>query len=269
MTRRIHLHASPAKPEAAKVRDALAAALPRFGLERAATPAEADLAIALGGDGTIIRAAKAFPGTPVAGFNLGGLGYLATVGRQGFEEALAAIAAGRYTISRRSMLEAALPGGASAAALNDIVLTRELSGRAAALDLSIDGSLALECLADGLVFATPTGSTAYSLAAGGPVLMPECAAFVATPMNPHAPALRPMVVPDSSCATVEVRGRDPARDGRIGVYADGDPAATLSSGQSVCIRKSPQTALIVQLEGCGSCAAIARKLGWAASSRAS
>ena len=128
-----------------------------------------DAVVAIGGDGTFLRAVHEFPGVPILGFNLGGLGYLASVGESGFADALGSLAAGRYAVSERRLLEA----NGRFAALNDIVLTRELSGHAARLDLVADGKLVTRYMADGLIFATPTGSTAYSLAAGGPVLMPD------------------------------------------------------------------------------------------------
>lgn len=295
MARRVHFHVNAGKSEAQKAHAELSAALDALGLEECEHGADADIVVALGGDGTILRAARVHPDRPVVGFNLGGLGYLSGVERKDFKQALAKIAAGRYKISQRTMLsaglracaagsgrgpsetaggrpESAAPAGAipargaagTAVALNDIVLMRELSGRAAVLDLAVDGHTAARYFADGLVFATPTGSTAYSLSAGGPVLMPDSGAFVVTPMNPHALGMRPIVVGPQVAISVTVRGRDGGRDGKIGVYADGENAFFLDDGESVEIRKAPECALFAELEGYDPYEVLSRKLGWSA-----
>ena len=180
VARKIHFHVNAQKPEAQAAYEALASSLPDFGMELCAKGDEADVVIALGGDGTILRAARLHREKPIAGFNLGGLGYLASIERKDFDKALSMLANGEFRISRRTMLEARRAGEAkpAAIALNDIVLMRELSGHAAMLDLAVDGRGVARYFADGLVFATPTGSTAYSLAAGGPVLMPDSSSFV-------------------------------------------------------------------------------------------
>ena len=192
-----------------------------------------DAVVAIGGDGTFLRAVHEFPGVPILGFNLGGLGYLASVGESGFADALGSLAAGRYAVSERRLLEA----NGRFAALNDIVLTRELSGHAARLDLVADGKLVTRYMADGLIFATPTGSTAYSLAAGGPVLMPDSGSFVVTPMNPHALGVRPLVVPDGVRFTVTACPRTDGNEVKVGVYADGENVIMLGEGDSVEIAK--------------------------------
>ncbi len=175
------------------------------------------------------------------------------------------LAEGRWRISRRTMLEARRAGGGerTALALNDIVLMRELSGHAAVLDLAVDGRGASRYFADGLVFATPTGSTAYSLSAGGPVVMPDSASFVVTPMNPHALGIRPVVLNDSVVMTVTSRARDEERDGKIGVYADGVNAMMLDDGESLELRKSPEYASFVEFDGYNPYEVLSRKLGWA------
>lgn len=262
--RRVHFHVNPTKDGAAAVYAALAAALPRFGMEECASAAEADVVIALGGDGTILRAAHVNPPRPVVGFNLGGLGYLSAVERRDFEAALSLLAEGRFSISRRTMLEASRAGAAAVRALNDVALMRELSGHAAVLDLAVDGRPAARYFADGLVIATPTGSTAYSLSAGGPVLMPDSASFVVTPMNPHALGVRPIVVSDAVTLSVSVRERTGGgRGGRIGVYADGENAMMLDDGEAIEIRKAAECALFVELEGYDPYGVLSRKLGWA------
>ena len=163
------------------------------------------------------------------------------------------------------MLEARKAGAPdrAAIALNDIVLMRQLSGHAAILDLAVDGHGAARYFADGLVFATPTGSTAYSLSAGGPVLMPDSASFVVTPMNPHALGIRPIVVSDSVSISVTTRSRDEGRGGQIGVYADGENAIMLDDDETVEIRRAKECALMAELDGYNPYEVLSRKLGWA------
>ena len=193
--------------------------------------------------------------------NFGGLGYLASVGERDFTFALMKLASGRYRISERRMIEV----NGTFAALNDIVITREMSGHSTRLDLEADGRRVTSYMADGLIFATPTGSTAYSLAAGGPVLMPDSDSFVVTPMNPHALGVRPLVVRDSVRFTVTARPRTAGNALKIGVYADGEDVLTLDEGKSVEIARSAKTARIIELEGYDPYDVLARKLGWSGS----
>ena len=225
----------------------------------------ADVVIALGGDGTLLHAVHEFPGLPILGFNLGGLGYLASVGRRDFDRALELLAAGRYKISRRTMLEVRAGRGESALALNDVVIARESSGHAIRLDLEADGRPVTRYLADGLIVATPTGSTAYSLAAGGPVLMPDSSSFVVTPSNPHALGSRALVVRDDVRFTVTARERTPGNEATIAVTADGGHVLDMSAGGSVEIRKARRAVKLVELEGYDPYDVLARKLGWSGS----
>ena len=230
-------------------------------LELRVVEEDADVVIVLGGDGTFLRAVHEFPDTPLLGLNFGGLGYLASVGEQDFTFALMKLASGRYRISERRMIEV----NGKFAALNDIVITREMSGHSTRLDLEADGRRVTSYMADGLIFATPTGSTAYSLAAGGPVLMPDSGDFVVTPMNPHALGVRPLVVRDSVCFTVTACSRTAGNAMKVGVYADGENVLTLDEGMSVEIARSVKTAKLVELEGYDPYDVLARKLGWSGS----
>lgn len=259
--KKVFFYANSGKPAALKARDALSDAARGAGLE----PCEAACAeavIALGGDGTILRAVRDVPGVPVIGFNLGGLGYLSSVEEKDFVSALERLAGGRYTVAARSLLEIVSPDGSRAVALNDIVIMREMSGHAAVLDLEIDSRLAARYMADGLVIATPTGSTAYSLSAGGPVVMPGSPSFVVTPMNPHALGIRPMVVSDSVTFKVTSRERADGRADKLGVYADGESVFMLEGGNSLEIVKSARSVGMIELEGHDPYDVLARKLGW-------
>ena len=259
----IAFHANEGKPGAAEAARRLAVRAAALGLRVAEGPAAAgaDAIAVLGGDGTFLRAVRAFPGVPVLGLNLGGLGYLASVGPDGCEDALRALASGRFTVSERRLIEA----DGRFAALNDIVVTRELTGRAVRLDLEADGRPVTRYLADGLIFATPTGSTAYSLAAGGPVLMPDSAAFVVTPLNPHALGVRPLVVPDGVRFAATARARADGERVRVGVYADGVNVRTLGAGETVAVARAARSARIVEIEGYDPYDVLARKLGWSGS----
>ena len=258
----IRFHVNAEKPRATGVRDRLVAQAERLGLAVLGDGAgEADAVVVLGGDGTFLRAVHVYPGVPLLGLNLGGLGYLASVEERDFAAALEAIAAGRYRISERHLLTV----DGRFEALNDIVITREMSGHLTRLDLEADGKFVTRYMADGLIFATPTGSTAYSLAAGGPVLMPDSGSFVVTPMNPHALGVRPLVVPDDVHFVVTARSRTAGNVLKIGVYADGENVLYLDEGKSVEIAKSPKTAKIIELEGYDPYGVLARKLGWSGS----
>ena len=254
-------HANDGKPAVTRMLERLADRARAYGLRVAKPDGAADAVIALGGDGTILRAVHRFPDMPVLGLNFGGLGYLASVERRDFARALELLAAGRYTISRRRMLS--VNGGHDA--LNDIVIMRNQSGHAASIDVKADGRLVTRYMADGVIFATPTGSTAYSLAAGGPVLMPDTAGLVVTPMNPHALGVRPLVVKDSVRFTVTACARTAGNQIKVGVYADGENVQDLDGGSSVEIARSAKTARLIELEGYDPYGVLARKLGWSGS----
>ena len=256
----VAFHVNEEKPHAREARDRLVFKAVALGLEvREGTDAEA--VVVLGGDGTFLRAVHEYPGVPLLGLNLGGLGYLSSVEERDFALALERLATGRYEISRRRMIEV----NGCFAALNDIVITREMSGHSAQLDLLADGKLVTHYMADGLIFATPTGSTAYSLAAGGPVLMPDSDSIVVTPMNPHALGVRPLVVRDTVRFCVTARLRTVGNAMKVGVYADGENVLTLDAGMSVEIAKSAKVAELIELEGYDPYDVLARKLGWSGS----
>ena len=245
----IRFHVNRQKPLAAETCARLAEKASKLGI--AVTDGDADVIVVLGGDGTFLRAVHEYPGVPLLGLNLGGLGYLCSVDARDFDAALERLADGKFRISERRMVEV----NGRYAALNDIVITREMSGHSTRLDLE----------ADGLIFATPTGSTAYSLAAGGPVLMPDSGNIVVTPMNPHALGVRPLVVRDSVRFRVTARSRTAGNAMKIGVYADGADVLTLDEGESVEIAQSAQTAKLVEMEGYDPYDVLARKLGWSGS----
>ncbi len=260
---KIRFYVNSRKPGARAAKRPLAAAARKLGL--VVTTGKADVLLALGGDGTILRAVHECPGIPVLGLNLGGLGYLSSVGEKDFARALRMLVAGRFTVEERTMLEVVKCGGKPgerALALNEVMVMHEMSGRAVVLDVASDGRAVTRYLADGLAFATPTGSTAYSLAAGGPVLMPDAGVVVLTPLCPHALGARPVVTRDTVRFSVTVRRRDHAAAEPVGVYADGEKAFSLAADETAEIRRAAETAKLVALDGYDPYEVLSKKLGW-------
>ena len=206
--------------------------------------------IVLGGDGTMLSAVHRFPGVPLLGLNLGSLGYLAAVESPHFEDAIRALSLGEFELSWRSVLDVR-----GFRALNDVLVTHDAAGHALALELLVDGTRATRFSADGLIVSTPTGSTAYSLSAGGPVLLPDTQSFVVTPVCPHALSSRPLVVRDTAKLTVRAASRST-------VYVDGAQAFSIEAGEPVDIAKAEVAVPLVELPGYDPCEVLSRKLGW-------
>lgn len=223
--------------------------------------------VSLGGDGSLLAAARALSKTPLPliGFNVGRLGYLTAVNEEGFAGALRALAEGRYTEEARTALAAeSLPADGERKplpdALNDLVVSRDGGGHAFALRVSVDGFPVARWLCDGLILATPTGSTAYSLSVGGPVVMPSARAITLSVIAPHALSARPLVVPEASRVEVCVEeGECPAT-----VYADGRSALVLRPGDGVGVSASPRVVRLLVPDGHNPYAPLSRKLGWGA-----
>lgn len=191
------------------------------------------LALVLGGDGTLLSAARAVAkaGTLILGVNLGTLGFLTEVPLADLYPALEAVAKGAYVVESRSMLICSLVRGEEVVAvhqaLNDVVVSKSAIARLNYFELFVDAEFVSSYKADGLIIATPTGSTAYSLGAGGPILKPDVAAFVITPVSPHGLTHRPVVVRDTVEIEVRVKtGEEEAYlslDGQVGMpVRDGD-----------------------------------------------
>lgn len=201
------------------------------------------LIIVLGGDGTLLAAARhaAVRDVPVLGVNLGSLGFLTEITLDEMEETLAAFERGECSISRRSMLEVHA-GGAPQVVLNDAVFHKSTLARIVTFDVHVDGRFMSRFLADGLIFSTPTGSTAYSLAAGGPILHPDLAALILTPICPHTLTHRPLVLSGES--RIEVRLVTDRDD--VYVTLDGQRGLPLQTGQAVTITRSRHELSLVQ-----------------------
>jgi NAD+ kinase len=173
--------------------------------EREDVAARADLIIVLGGDGTFLSIARQAveAQVPVAGFNLGTLGFLTAMKKEFLAEGLGHIFGGRAVVSRRKLLQVDFRGQ-TYTALNDVVINKGTIARIVKLLLAINGDTVAEMKGDGVILATPTGSTAYSISAGGPIVSPEVNGIVITPICPHSLTFRPLVVPDGARVTVQL-----------------------------------------------------------------
>ena len=194
-----------------------------------------DLAVVLGGDGTLLSAARitAALDVPLLGVNLGSLGFLTEVPLQSLYPMLEAIGQGRATIEHRSLMQVELlretEVRGSYLVFNDAVVNKTALARLNSYDLYIDKAFVASYRADGMIVATPTGSTAYSLSAGGPVLMPSVKAFVITPVAPHSLTHRPLVVPDSVKIEILLRSEEEVAY----LSLDGQPGFDLRDGDRV------------------------------------
>jgi len=254
--RRIVFHVNRDKPGADEERQRLTALAASLGISVGKGPEDGpEAVVVLGGDGTMLSAVHRFPGVPLLGLNLGSLGYLAGVEVPHFDDAMHALARGDYEVSRRTTLRVG-----EAVALNEVVVSRGVSGHAIQLELSVNGRVATRLSADGLVVATPTGSTAYSLAAGGPILLPDSESFAVTPICPHALASRPLVIPDTARLTVRARLR--TRGEKLAVFADGARVLKIGADDAVDIARADVSVPLIQLRGYDPYEVLSRKLGW-------
>jgi len=223
-----------------------------------------DYVIVLGGDGTFLSAARAVAkaGIPIVGVNLGALGFLTEVPIEELYPTLESIEEGNCAIDLRSMVHCEVTReGTKIAdfdALNDIVVGKSSIARLNHCDVFVDKTLVSRYQADSLIVATPTGSTAYSLAAGGPILMPNVDAFVITPVSAHSLTHRPLVVPDSSL--VEVRLETP--DQEVYLTVDGQEGTTLEPSDRVRVQSSQVHANLVRISGRGFYDHLRSKLRW-------
>lgn len=208
-----------------------------------------DFALVLGGDGTLLSAARALAheGVPILAVNLGSLGFLTEVPLGEMFATLEAVDACHCPIEERSVLDATVFRGnqqlAHHFALNDVVVNKNAISRLVDFDLLIDGAFVLHYKADGVIIATPTGSTAYSLAAGGPVLTPSVASFVVTPVCPHALTHRPLVVNDK--AEIELHVETGAEEAFLSI--DGQVGMPLKQGDRVLCHKAAHTVKLMRV----------------------
>ena len=207
-------------------------------------PASADIAVVLGGDGTMLRALTRFLGTgvPVIGVNFGRVGFLSSMGRRDLEAGLGRVFAGEYEVVELPTLELEHPDGREVA-VNDVVVASGALGRMIELELAVGGEELGRQPCDGIICATPSGSTAYNLSNGGPVLMWGLEAMALTYVAAHSLHARPLVVPPGSDVIVWNR----TAEVEAGVLADGHRVASLGKADRAVVRVGPQRSLLATL----------------------
>jgi NAD+ kinase len=209
---------------------------------------QADALVVLGGDGTLLAASHVVQKPiPVLGVNFGSLGFLTEITLPELYPALEGVLAGTYRFEERRMLRAVVrrEGKPESAGdvLNDVVITKAAFSRIIEFEVAVDGAFVSSFRADGLILSSPTGSTAYNLSAGGPILHPTLAAIVLTPICPHMLSNRPLVVSDA--VSIEVRLRD-ARDGDVQITLDGQQGFPLAPRDTVTVTRSPYAIRLVK-----------------------
>ena len=225
-----------------------------------------DFHLVLGGDGSVLRAVHTVPDprVPLVNINIGSLGYLTCAGLDDLERVLQALKDGRFKLTRRSLLEARClnadgrPIAPPVFALNDLVAMRADSGRIVGIGLAVDGVHVTTFLCDGLIVSTPTGSTAYALSAGGPIILPDTAAIGINVMYPHTLTSRPLVLPEKARITLRIL-RNPSP---LSFSADGQVHATLDTGDRIEIRLARRQARLVMLPEHNDFATLRLKLNW-------
>ena len=214
-----------------------------------AMPEDLDLVIVFGGDGTLLRAAEAVgrSGVPLLGINFGHLGFLSELERSELDDGLKRLLDNGFIVEERLVLEAEVDHGnrvETLRALNDVIVAKVATGRAVRLGVTIGGERLISWAADGVIVATPTGSTAYSFSAGGPVVSPHIDCIVVTPVSPHGLFARSVIVPPDEEVELALEGeRDPAS-----LSADGLPAIKLAPGARVRLRAGKDRIRLAKLE---------------------
>jgi len=226
-------------------------------------PNGADLVVSLGGDGTLLRAAHcAVPyGIPIVGVDFGRMGFLTAVSRRDYESVLETLLRTGVETESRTALEATVNGGRRFLAINDVHIDREQHGHTVTFGIIIGGEHVANIPADGIVISSPTGSTAYFLSAGGPILAPGLDAFGIAPICPHTLFSRPLVVPADQCIRIAI----PPEGGGAQLYADGKHEMLLPPGSAVEIAKAPHSAEFVHLDDRHFFQVLERKLHWGTS----
>jgi len=231
--------------------------------DTAALAREVDLLLVFGGDGTMLRAARDIAGsaTPLLGINIGGLGFLTAVPSDELARALNHVWNGEFKHESRALLE--VSGRCHGRpvcemALNDIVVGRGAVSRLIGLDVSVDGELVTHYRCDGLIISSPTGSTAYSLSAGGAVVFPTADVFTLTPICPHTLSNRSVILPLAS--TLRVKAANPAPATILSV--DGQVVAELDAGDTVTIRRSRRAVRLMHLADSSFLKTLRHKLQW-------
>ena len=233
------------------------------GAEQLESPDEIDFLLTLGGDGTLLRGARFLAGrqVPILGINLGRVGFLTCCGTDEMIRSLERVAANEHRIERRMTLETYTQQGAGQPpwrALNDVVLHKGGFARVVRLSVTVDEELIAAYAADGIVISTPTGSTAYNLSAGGPVVVPGVESLVITPISAHSLATRPVVMPPT--AVIELEAYDGPEE--LMVTIDGQVGATVPPRDKLIVRRAEAPVLLVRFPEVTFFSRMRRKLGW-------
>lgn len=289
MTRRVGITARPGLTEAAPTLSTLATWLASRGhvcvfddetaalltdspqhppVSRDELPSHVDLVVVLGGDGTFLsaagRIARAGNEVPLLGVNFGSLGFLTEVTLAELQSSIETAIEGHPRIDTRMMLRARIMDGDIGrhdfVSLNDVVITRGALSRIIDLSVSVDGEFVARFRADGLIIASPTGSTAYNLAAGGPIVHPSLQALVLTPIAPHTLTNRPVVIPAGAVVAIQSLAEEPAPE--IVVTIDGQTAVPLPTGQSVVVERAARPLSVVRATGRSYFQVLRQKLKW-------
>lgn len=226
--------------------------------------AETELFVVIGGDGTILNVVgqlgEVMP--PIFGINIGSLGFLTCANSSAYADAVECIVRGEVTLSYRALLEISVSGlSTPVTALNDVVFSRGEISRLIRLKIYVNGEALTEYNADGLIIATPTGSTAYSLSAGGPILAPDSGSFVITPICPHVLTNRSIIVDESATIQVEISERDYP----VFLAIDGREPTHVQQGAAISIRKSSRVLPLAALPGASFFNVVRHKLKWSGS----
>ncbi|MFA4917408.1 MAG: NAD(+)/NADH kinase [Syntrophales bacterium] len=234
------------------------------GVEIRKLASQADLLVVLGGDGTILRTARSVAGykIPIVGINMGGLGYLTEVNLNEMYSALKMIFQGKYRTEKRMMLDVTVERGGDLlkghTVLNDVVINRGNLSRIVELETIVDDRYMTTFKADGLIIATPTGSTAYSLSAGGPIVFPEQDLIVLNPICPHTLTNRPIILSESAVVKVILWTKEEGAT----LTLDGQVSFTLKSGDTITISKSEHVTTLVSSPHRDYMEILRTKLGW-------
>ena len=224
-------------------------------------PAEIDCAIVIGGDGTLIEVARMLRREiPILGINMGTLGYLTEVEVSGVEQAVCQMLADHYTIENRMMLQAEFEDGSRDIALNDIVVSRKNGLRLIHFDIYVNGSFLNSYEADGVILSTPTGSTAYNLSAGGPVVEPTASLIVITPICSHSLNTSSIVLSSEDEIVILIGEGRNGRTEEVYITFDGADMVELKTGQKLTVHKSESITQLMKLNGLSFLEILHRKM---------
>ena len=222
---------------------------------------KADVVLTLGGDGTILRSVQALRSTdiPILGVNLGGLGFLADTAPEALIENVESFIDGKYIIEKRAVLQCSVKGTSkSFIAFNDLVVDKAGFSRVIEIITKVDGNLLNSYIADALILSTPSGSTGYSLSAGGPIVIPQTDVFILNPICPHSLTNRPVVVPNKSIVTLKVF----TEHKEVNLFGDGQLVSSFPSGSEFKISKADYRVSLVKMKQHDFFETLRNKLNW-------